>query len=576
MATECPICVTNMNKSTRSPICCPDPACGFVCCRSCVQEYIVTQRNDPKCMNCSKAFSRLFLQEVMPATWIAKTYTTERRNILFERERSMIPDTMPYVEAETTAKRMTSELQELAALQKELKRRQREIEEEMRGRTMVIHRLRNGEIEKKGASGFIVKCPECPGFVDKKGKCSGCGTRICIHCKDILVLAEGAAGTVDDIVVHTSVEEGSEILDRYIDADGHQHHVCKPDTLATAKMIEQDTRPCPKCGNRIHKIEGCDQMFDPHCGTAFSWKTGQIVTGVIHNPHYFEWQRQNGGRVARTPGDVPCGGPPDQAEMMRFIGYLPDVANFNRAISATRRQSDTPDWCKIMSNRPDGIDPIKDICMRFHIVSAARLVTHIQHVTLPELQSVWDASTNRKQRIQFIQKEITEEEFKKHLAQKEKHVEKAREIEHILNTYVHAVSDILRMFVGRFANVDYRNLSNDSVESCMPLYEMFGVNETNFKNLLNWVRFFPTTPAATGNPGAWDTAKIMYNGRWTHFNTFIVPDRKVVFGTYTELKNLETYCNEQFAKISRSWKNGTPRISMGENKVIHNHTWYKK
>lgn len=54
-------------------------------------------------------------------------------------------------------------------------------------------------------------------------------------------------------------------------------------------------------------VRNCDQMFCTSCHTPFSWKTGEVVKGVIHNPHYYELM-QNLGRSRRNAGDHPCGG----------------------------------------------------------------------------------------------------------------------------------------------------------------------------------------------------------------------------------------------------------------------------
>lgn len=35
-------------------------------------------------------------------------------------------------------------------------------------------------------------------------------------------------------------------------------------------------------------VRNCDQMFCIQCHTVFSWKSGLIESGVVHNPHYFE------------------------------------------------------------------------------------------------------------------------------------------------------------------------------------------------------------------------------------------------------------------------------------------------
>ena len=38
-------------------------------------------------------------------------------------------------------------------------------------------------------------------------------------------------------------------------------------------------------------VRNCDQMFCVSCHTAFSWDRGTIEKGVIHNPHFYQWQK---------------------------------------------------------------------------------------------------------------------------------------------------------------------------------------------------------------------------------------------------------------------------------------------
>jgi hypothetical protein len=83
-----------------------------------------------------------------------------------------------------------------------------------------------------------------------------------------------------------------------------ENHTCNPQTVETAKMIRKESKPCPKCGVRISKIDGCDQMWCVECKTAFSWRTGEIETRNIHNPHYFQFLRETGGIVQRNPQDI--------------------------------------------------------------------------------------------------------------------------------------------------------------------------------------------------------------------------------------------------------------------------------
>jgi len=86
--------------------------------------------------------------------------------------------------------------------------------------------------------------------------------------------------------------------------------------VESVKLKKKDTMGCPSCGVRIYKIEGCDQMWCVECHTPFSYKTGDIVKGVVHNPHYYEYIREHGENNLRNPlhakklaqSDLPCNG----------------------------------------------------------------------------------------------------------------------------------------------------------------------------------------------------------------------------------------------------------------------------
>ena len=122
-------------------------------------------------------------------------------------------------------------------------------------------------------------CPKenCRGFLSSQWKCSVCDMWTCPECHQLKGFTRDA------------------------------HHTCNPDDVATAKLLNSDTKPCPSCRTPIHKLVGCDQMWCTQCHTGFSWRSGAIQTRV-HNPHFFEWQRQNNGGVApRRPGDFECG-----------------------------------------------------------------------------------------------------------------------------------------------------------------------------------------------------------------------------------------------------------------------------
>jgi hypothetical protein len=144
---------------------------------------------------------------------------------------------------------------------------------------------------------FIMRCPaeDCRGFLSTAYKCGTCEAWACVEC-------------------HVSMGKEKDAA-----------HTCNPEMVLSAKAIKDETRPCPKCGTRIFKTDGCDQMWCimEGCGTAFSWTSGHIVTGVIHNPHYYEWlRRKEGGSIPREAGDIPCGGMPNTWQMVGAIRPL--------------------------------------------------------------------------------------------------------------------------------------------------------------------------------------------------------------------------------------------------------------
>jgi hypothetical protein len=134
--------------------------------------------------------------------------------------------------------------------------------------------------KKKTVSGnYITPCPMegCLGKLGDDGKCGLCQQMFCTDC----------------------------MKDKRVD------HECQSDDVETVRELRKTTRPCPTCGVLIYKTEGCDQMWCVKCHTTFSWKSGAISQGIVHNPHFYQERQQ----AMRTPGDIPCGGLPNEIEM---------------------------------------------------------------------------------------------------------------------------------------------------------------------------------------------------------------------------------------------------------------------
>lgn len=139
----------------------------------------------------------------------------------------------------------------------------------------------------RGTFTFPCGRPNCLGMLSTRWRCILCqGWR----CKDC----------------HAHYEVGP-------DAPPHQ---CKPDDVATAKMVLEDSKPCPKCGERISRVHGCDHMWCPHCKTGFCYSSGRILKNGNSNPHYQQWRREQAAKQGVAPDAVQPG---DCREVARLV-----------------------------------------------------------------------------------------------------------------------------------------------------------------------------------------------------------------------------------------------------------------
>ncbi len=299
----CNICCEPFNRTTRSSVLCMYSECDFTACKACMRQYIVGSNAEAQCMKCKKPWTTQFMVLNLNRSFVDNEYTKHYQKVLLEREISKLPDTMSAahfakrsLEAATPLDAKHNALQkELETLDKVIaklkacKIRRTELINEIQECSRESTRLRRNAYRQdyddttnaKEKRNFIMQCPSenCRGFLSTQYKCELCSTHTCPKCFEII-------GT-----------------------DKNEEHTCLEDNVKSAEMIRKDTKPCPSCGTRISKISGCDQMWCVECHQAFSWNTGTIETGRIHNPHFYDYKRnQNNGIIPRAPGDVLCGG----------------------------------------------------------------------------------------------------------------------------------------------------------------------------------------------------------------------------------------------------------------------------
>lgn len=372
MTEDCAICA----EKRKSFVVCPK--CQFSSCKSCTKKFLLECPDiNPKCMSCKAQWDFEFLAENTDDDFHNKTYREYRCKIILQREKSLLPATQPFVDDAKKLDILEKKIEENNKEMKKLRARMRDLLDEQKDLRDEVHTIRGmaGENKVTHKTEFIGHCPEqdCKGFLDTEYTCGMCKKTACRKCRE-------------------TEHEGA----------------CNPDTVKTVKALAKDTKKCPNCGVPIYKIEGCDQMFCMSCHTAFSWTTGKIETGRVHNPHYYQWQRETGGEMKREQGDVPCGGQ---------ISYY-------TLLTRLRRSGQT--------------EKVIQWCANSHELSG-----HIRAVVLPKFAEtdIGDV-TNRDLRIQFLIDNITEKEWLREIKRREKKREKNRAISLALVMFANTLDDL--------------------------------------------------------------------------------------------------------------------------------------
>jgi hypothetical protein len=329
-------------------------------------------------MGCKTKWNREFVDSFCTKVFRNKEYKKHRENILFERELKLMPQTQPEVERIIQMRRLmfkwNTQRQQLIELHHTYNtnfdtvivhpvvlKLYREIENTFRHLNQLRTQVTTQELY------FTRQCPseECKGFLNENWFCGLCSRRYCKDCNDVL----GDA------------------------------HTCDPETAQTIKLLNKDSKSCPKCGTVIHKSSGCMQMWCVNCHTAFNWRTGEIETGRVHNPHFIEFKRKI--LSSREHGDIPCGGVPTFRELREhnasneMLHYMMLVNQIERAL--------------VFLN----VEPVD----------------------------------NTPERISYMLNEVSEENFKTFLQRREKQNDKSREVFHIFELISHTCGDLLRQYI---------------------------------------------------------------------------------------------------------------------------------
>ncbi len=391
--STCSVCCEKFNKTIRKQVICP--FCNFETCKTCTQTYLLSSTEDAHCMNCKHEHTRDFVDSFCTKHFRNVEYKLHRERVLFEREKARMPETQPKVEKIYKIRKLKKIYYNTLKYIRSLRAQRYDAyameyptdyyDELIENADLTIENLHEeiiiltnefrygGDIDASEISKFVVHCPieNCRGFLNDEMYCSLCEKTFCEHCNE----------------------------------EKENDHVCNPDLVKTMKLINKDTKPCPKCATMISKIDGCSQMWCTQCHTAFDWRTGRIEVGRVHNPHYFEFKKRT-----REHADIPCGGRPSYDELYN-LGACPEL------------------------------------------IKLSAYLTYIDRQLIYKYGDLYD-DDNERLRMSYMLKDISEYEFKVELQRRDKYKCKVSDIRNIYNMFSDSCGDLLRQWVLDSSQID--------------------------------------------------------------------------------------------------------------------------
>jgi hypothetical protein len=301
------------------------------------------------------------------------------------------------------------------------------------------------DIEKeKREKRFLQPCrsDSCKGYLNNHWKCEMCENYTCKECFGVI---------------------GKMLPSKENDVE----HKCDPNEVETAKLIKQDTKPCPQCHTLIYKISGCDQMWCTVCHLTFSWRTGR-KENTIHNPHYYEWLfNNNGNENANNMNDIICN---NNELTYNHIRIIRDSVNTKKHLNE------------------------EEI---YRLRNYVRTMIHNRQTVFNHFNNDY-FERNKNLRIKYLVDELDEDTFKLYLQRSEKRDQKEREIYQVLDLLSSVFLDIINKFIDKKDDDDYvceifneietiRNYCNDLLKEISNTYKckLYSIDENLYFYLYN-------------------------------------------------------------------------------------------
>lgn len=340
----CPICIEIYTKSKHFKIECFN--CDFTACRKCIRYFVINSSNNQvNCMNCKTNWNDKYISKALLPAFFKTDYKKHSNKNSIEEQLALLPDTQPEVERIIERKKVIEKsnkiyktIESTRVYISDYKRNKlSEFRLEIRNENLKkiddkykdeLKKPRNERMKKthivkmfyediykihdKAIIGFDTyiktmnednklyiektnqlnimrkELDELYKIIDKEQIINkSIYNRPCSNstCNGMLKTDSNLCS----ICYHITCSKCLQPYNKDI-----KDHTCNEDDIKTAKLLKQDTKYCPKCNFGITKISGCDVMFCTQCNTSFNWKTMEILTKNLHNPHYLEYLRKAG------------------------------------------------------------------------------------------------------------------------------------------------------------------------------------------------------------------------------------------------------------------------------------------
>ena len=243
--SNCNVCFENL---LGKKIKCIELKCDSVICLECMEDYIFSSDNVPKCVkqDCNHPYTSTQIKDVSGRA--IQVYNELCLNDFLNKNDKEIKDTIAKAEI-------------IENIRENRKATIKTFPIAIAGVINMCMKPRLNKITKVNAeivdniikgSGRFCMLSYCRGKLNSDFKCLKCESQFCKDCEKIK-------------------------------KDGHGHvHICKESDLNSIKYIK-NIGQCPTCSIYIEKSEGCRHMKCANCHTMFDYYTGQVTDHGGHN-----------------------------------------------------------------------------------------------------------------------------------------------------------------------------------------------------------------------------------------------------------------------------------------------------